>query len=165
VLIGANDACRASVTDMTPTADFRADFTAAMQTLRHDLPTTEVYVASVPDLERLWSQGSKSLLGREVWKLGICPSMLKDSGDMGRAATERRRTVEQRVDAYDGVLKDVCDQDPLCRYDPSVHDYRFTSAELSDWDWFHPGKEGQQRLADLAYRTITRKGPAQPAGG
>ncbi|WKX70156.1 SGNH/GDSL hydrolase family protein [Streptomyces sp. XD-27] len=160
VLIGANDACRDSVDDMTPTADFRADFTTALTSLRRALPKTQVYVASVPDLKRLWSQGRNNLFGRQVWKLGICPSMLKDSTADDAASVERRRQVEDRVDAYNAALKDVCGKDPRCRYDDAVHNYRFTTDELSKWDWFHPSKEGQQALADMAYRTITRKEPA-----
>ncbi|MES4901613.1 MULTISPECIES: SGNH/GDSL hydrolase family protein [unclassified Streptomyces] len=155
ILIGANDACRPSVDEMTPTADFRAEFGAALKTLRQDLPRTQVYVASVPDLKRLWSEGRKNVLGRQIWKLGICPSMLKDSDATDPAAEERRRRVEDRVDEYNTVLKSVCAQDVLCRYDDAVHNYRFSTDELSKWDWFHPSKEGQQQLAELAYRRIT----------
>jgi lysophospholipase L1-like esterase len=155
ILIGANDACRPSVDDMTSTTDFRAEFSAALKTLRQDLPKTQVYVASVPDLKRLWSEGRKNVLGRQIWKLGICPSMLKDSDATDPAAVERRRRVDDRVDEYNTVLKSVCAQDALCRYDQAVHNYRFSTDELSKWDWFHPSKEGQQQLAALAYRRIT----------
>ncbi|MDX3224710.1 SGNH/GDSL hydrolase family protein [Streptomyces sp. ME19-01-6] len=157
ILIGANDACRSSVDDMTPTADFRAEFSSALKTLRHDLPKTQVYVASVPDLKRLWSEGRKNVLGRQIWKLGICPSMLKDSDATDPAAEERRRRVEDRVDEYNATLKAVCAQDVLCRYDDAVHNYRFSADELSKWDWFHPSKEGQQQLAAMAYRRITAR--------
>ena len=155
IMIGANDACRDSVADMTPTDEFRSVFTSALTRLRRDVPKTQVYVASVPDLKRLWSQGRKNVLGRQIWKLGICPSMLKDSDAMDAASTERRQQVDERVDDYNQVLKDVCGKDPLCRYDDAVHNYRFTERELSKWDWFHPSKAGQQRLAAMAYRRIT----------
>ncbi|MGY0062148.1 SGNH/GDSL hydrolase family protein [Streptomyces sp. LZ34] len=155
ILIGANDACRTSVDDMTSTADFRTDFSAAFKTLRDDLPKTQVYVASVPDLKRLWSEGRKNVLGRQIWKLGICPSMLKDSDATDPAAEDRRRRVEDRVDEYNAALKSVCAQDTLCRYDDAVHNYQFSTDELSKWDWFHPSKEGQQQLAEMAYRRIT----------
>ncbi|MDT3398321.1 GDSL-type esterase/lipase family protein [Streptomyces sp. B1866] len=161
VLIGANDACADSVAQMTPAADYRRDFTAAMTALRRTLPRTQVYVASVPDLTRLWSEGRKNPWGRAVWKLGICPSMLKDPDSMDAAAVRRRAEVARRVDAYNTALKDVCGRDALCRYDGAVHAYRFTADDLSKWDWFHPGKEGQKRLATLAYREITRKEPAR----
>ena len=31
--------------------------------------------------------------------------------------------------------------------------------QLSRWDWFHPSKDGQARLAAIAYRTITAANP------
>ncbi len=55
VMAGANDACRATAAAMTPVADFRAQFEEALRTLRTELPRTQVYVASIPDLKRLWS--------------------------------------------------------------------------------------------------------------
>ncbi|MFI0819690.1 SGNH/GDSL hydrolase family protein [Streptomyces sp. NPDC021098] len=155
VMIGANDACRDSVDAMTPTDEFRSTFTSALTRLRREVPKTQVYVASVPDLKRLWSQGRKNVLGRQIWKLGICPSMLKDSDAMDAASTERRQRVDKQVDDYNKALKDVCGKDPLCRYDSAVHKYRFTERELSKWDWFHPSKVGQQQLAAMAYRRIT----------
>lgn len=157
VMIGANDACRDTLAHMTSTAAFRADVTVAMKALRRALPRTQVYMASVPDLERLWSQGRKNPLGRTIWRLGICPSMLKDSDSMSAATVERRSAVSRRVDEYNVVLKDVCEHDKLCRYDRAVHAYRFRSADLSKWDWFHPSKEGQRQLADMAYRRVTAK--------
>ncbi|MEU8823478.1 SGNH/GDSL hydrolase family protein [Streptomyces sp. NPDC048636] len=155
VMIGANDACRASVSEMTSPEEFRTTFTSALTRLRRELPKTQVYVASVPDLKRLWSEGRKNVLGKQIWKLGICPSMLKDSDALDAASMDRRHQVAQRVESYNKVLKDVCGQDQLCRYDPAVHNYRFSTRELSKWDWFHPSKAGQQQLAAMAYRRIS----------
>ncbi|KIZ18495.1 SGNH/GDSL hydrolase family protein [Streptomyces natalensis] len=156
ILIGANDACRSDVRAMTPTKVFRADFARAMKQLRRALPHTQVYVAAVPDLLRLWSEGRKNTLGKQVWKLGICGSMLRDPDDLTWTAEQRRETVRGRVMAYNRALARVCREDALCRFDGSVFDYRFTDRQLSTWDWFHPGLHGQRELAELAFRTITR---------
>ncbi|AKN69291.1 lipoprotein [Streptomyces sp. PBH53] len=160
VMVGANDACRASASAMTSVADFRADFEEAMGTLRSALPKTQVYVSSVPNLKRLWSEGRTNVLGKQVWKLGICPSMLGDADDLTSAAMLRRDTVQQRVVAYNRVLKEVCAKDRRCRFDGNaVYDYRFGTDQLSHWDWFHPSKDGQARLAEIAYRRITARNP------
>ncbi|MFD5038049.1 SGNH/GDSL hydrolase family protein [Streptomyces sp. NPDC058378] len=160
VMIGANDACRDSVALMTPVADFRASFEASMRQLRASAPKAQVYVSSVPDLKRLWSTGRENPLGKQIWKLGICRSMLGDADDMGSAAVARRDAVLERVVAYNGVLRDVCARDERCRYDGgAVFDYRFTGEQLSEWDWFHPGRNGQARLAEIAYRAVTAAGP------
>ncbi|MFI8187701.1 SGNH/GDSL hydrolase family protein [Streptomyces sp. NPDC085946] len=158
VLVGANDACRDTTAQMTPVADFRADFEEAMRTLREALPKTQVFVASVPNLKRLWSEGRTNPLGKQVWKLGICPSMLGDADAMDAAATLRRDTVQKRVEDYNTVLREVCAGDDRCRSDGgAVYDYRFGTGQLSRWDWFHPSVDGQARLAEIAYRAVTAK--------
>ncbi|WUS96862.1 SGNH/GDSL hydrolase family protein [Streptomyces sp. NBC_00708] len=160
VMIGANDACRDSVRTMTPVADFRRSFETSMRRLRSGAPKAQVYVSSVPDLKRLWSQGRANQLGKQIWKLGICKSMLSDADDMGAAAVARRTAVQERVVAYNEVLREVCAKDSRCRYDGgAVFDYRFTGKQLSQWDWFHPGRNGQARLAEIAYRNVTAVRP------
>ncbi|TLQ46148.1 SGNH/GDSL hydrolase family protein [Streptomyces marianii] len=160
VMVGANDACRDTPAQMTPVAEFTESFTAAMRSLRRTAPKAHVYVSSVPDLKRLWSTGRGNALGRQIWKLGICASMLGNADDLGRAAQERRALVHARVVAYNRALREVCAKDLRCRYDgDAVFDYRFTGEQLSPWDWFHPSRNGQSRLAEIAYRNITAPRP------
>ncbi|MER8234591.1 SGNH/GDSL hydrolase family protein [Streptomyces sp. NPDC094049] len=156
VMMGANDACRPTPDLMTPVEDFRASFETALFRLRKGAPKAQVYVTSVPDLKRLWSTGRVDPVGRQVWKLGICGAMLADAEDLGPAAERRRTAVQDRVVAYNRVLKEVCAGDVRCRYDGgAVFGFRFDGEQLSPWDWFHPSKDGQARLAELAYRRIT----------
>ncbi|MGW6543784.1 SGNH/GDSL hydrolase family protein [Streptomyces massasporeus] len=160
VMVGANDACRRTTSAMTPVSAFRADFEDSLRSLRRALPKTQVFVASVPDLKRLWSEGRSSPMGKQVWKLGICPSMLGDADALDSAATLRRNTVQKRVEDYNKVLKEVCAEDKRCRHDGgAVYDYRFGTAQLSRWDYFHPSVNGQARLAEIAYRTVTAEKP------
>ncbi|MER5181280.1 SGNH/GDSL hydrolase family protein [Streptomyces sp. NPDC002896] len=162
VMAGANDACRESTSAMTSVDDFRDQFEDAMRTLRRELPKAQVYVASVPNLKRLWSQGRTNPMGKQVWKLGICPSMLGDADVVDAAAMKRRDTVQKRVVAYNKVLKDVCARDDHCRFDGgAVFEYRFSTQQLSHWDWFHPSRDGQARLAAIAYRTVTATNPPE----
>ncbi|GHG15445.1 SGNH/GDSL hydrolase family protein [Streptomyces hydrogenans] len=158
VMIGANDACRPTPAGMTPVAEFRRSFEASLARLRKDAPKARVYVASVPDLRRLWDTGRANPLVRRVWELGVCGAMLADPEDLGAAAERRRTAVRDRVVAYNEVLAEVCARDERCRYDGgAVFGFRFDESLLSTWDWFHPSREGQARLAELAYRRITEK--------
>lgn len=158
VEMGANDACRPDTADMTSPARFRTEFTAAMDTLRRDSPATEVYVASVPDLERLWSVGHASAMAEQVWNLGICPSMLAHPASLSLTDTARRTAVETRVTQYNRVLAQVCARYERCRYDDgAVFGNPFDAGALSPWDWFHPSAQGQARLARLAYAGVTRR--------
>lgn len=160
VMVGANDACRDSTAQMTPVADFRKSFEEAMGQLRSKAPRAQVYVSSVPDLKRLWSTGRGNPLGRQIWRLGFCASMLGDAQDEGRRARERRQMVYDRVVAYNGVLEEVCAKDRRCRYDGGdVFDLRFTGKQLSHWDWFHPSRSGQSSLAEIAYRNVVAAEP------
>ncbi len=160
VMVGANDACRTTTSAMTPVADFRAQFQEALSTLRRKLPKAQVYVASIPDLKRLWSEGRTNPLGKQVWKLGLCPTMLGDADDLAPAATSRRNTVRDRVADYNAVLREVCAKDERCRTDDgAVHAFRFGTGQLSRWDWFHPSVNGQARLAEIAYRAVTAERP------
>ncbi|QNP63162.1 SGNH/GDSL hydrolase family protein [Streptomyces genisteinicus] len=156
VMVGANDACADSLDRMTPVTAFRESVTAAMEILREEAPEAQVYVSSVPDLKRLWATGRDDALGSRIWQLGICATMLGDAHDDGPAAERRRDTVHQRVIDYNEVLKDVCARDERCRGDGGdVFGFRFTGTQLSRWDWFHPSRDGQRRLAEIAYRRIT----------
>ncbi|MBA0049981.1 SGNH/GDSL hydrolase family protein [Streptomyces sp. AJS327] len=163
VLAGANDACTDRTAQMTSTADFRNDVRTAFRELRRVDRKAHVYVASVPNLKRLWAEGRKSNfgIGKEVWRLGICQSMLKDPNSQDKAAKDRRTQVHDRVVAYNRVLRAECRKDRRCRYDGgSVHGYRFSGSQLSKWDTFHPNKKGQRELAALAHRKITARGEA-----
>jgi lysophospholipase L1-like esterase len=158
ILIGANDACSDTVAGMTSVTDFRTEFTSAMDTLHTSSPTTEVYVSSVPNLQQLWSVGRSNALGAQIWQLGLCPSMLSDADDLSATAQARRTAVEQRVEAYNSVLQEVCAKYTRCRYDGgAVFNLPLTTDELSTWDWFHPNVQGQEDLARIAYANITRK--------
>ncbi|MFP1627300.1 GDSL-type esterase/lipase family protein [Streptomyces sp. 5K101] len=160
VMVGANDACADTVERMTPVDRFRASFETSMARLRKDAPKAQVYVSSVPDLKRLWSAGRADPLGSQIWKLGVCSSMLGDAEDDSLSAQQRRDTVRERIVAYNEVLEDVCADDDRCRYDGgAVFDYRFSGEHLSRWDWFHPSRYGQERLAEIAYRNVTAVQP------
>ncbi|WP_137989481.1 SGNH/GDSL hydrolase family protein [Streptomyces vilmorinianum] len=160
VMMGANDACRQRPELMTPVEEFRDSFASALGRLRAAAPTAQVYVSSVPDLKRLWSTGRVSPMGRQVWKLGICASMLADAEDLSAPAEQRRTLVRDRVVAYNAALREVCAKDRRCRYDGgAVFGFRFDGGQLSPWDWFHPSKDGQARLAEIAHRQVTAPEP------
>ena len=158
VLIGANDVCARTPEAMTEVADFRADFTETVGVIREELPTAQIVVASIPDLMRLWSEGREYAMARLAWGFGICPSMLAEPGAVTPEAEQRRATVQQRIGEFNAVLTEVCEADAYCRHDDgAVYDYPFSAEELSDWDWFHPSRQGQRALASLAYAAISRE--------
>ncbi|MFC7220602.1 SGNH/GDSL hydrolase family protein [Streptomyces polyrhachis] len=155
IMMGANDACRATPEAMTPVDAYRRDFAAALAKLERGAPAARVYVSSVPNLERLWEVGRGSENARQIWGLGICPSMLRAPDSQAAEAVDRRARVTERVRAYNEVLRTQCAKHPRCRYDDgAAFAFDFTSAHLSSWDYFHPSEKGQASLAALAYERL-----------
>ncbi|MFV2021340.1 SGNH/GDSL hydrolase family protein [Micromonospora sp. LOL_023] len=153
VLVGANDACRATPQEMTPVATFRDDVDRALWVLRDGLPQAEILVLSIPDLYRLWELGHDEQRVVRVWDRGVCPSMLADAGSTDPAAAQRRSSVRERVVAYNAELADACRAyGNRCRYDDgAVYGTEFTLDQLNPLDYFHPDAGGQDMLAELAY--------------
>lgn len=153
ILMGANDACTGSESSMTPVETFTAQFRSAMQTLTAGSPQTRVFVASVPDVKRLWSVAKGSLAARTAWSLfGICQSLLARPTSTAQADVDRRNRVEARVAQYNTALSSVCAAFVQCRYDGgAVFGFAFTLSQISTWDYFHPNTSGQAALAAVTW--------------
>jgi lysophospholipase L1-like esterase len=153
LLIGGNDACRATVADMTPVADFRHDLDVALRGLKKGLPKALVLVASIPDLNRLWEIGHKEQRAVKVWSRGTCQSLLANPTSTAPADADRRAAVAKRIDAYNSQLAAACKAyGKQCLYDGgAVHRVRFSLDLISRTDFFHPDTDGQEKLADVTY--------------
>jgi lysophospholipase L1-like esterase len=153
ILMGANDACASSEAGMTPVSTFRAEFAGAMSTLSAGLPSSRIYVVSVPDLYRLWEIYRDSFAARTTWTLlGICQSMLAHPGSTAQADVDRRNRVRQRVIDYNAQLADVCAAYVHCRFDGNaVFNADFVRSDVSTRDYFHPSVAGQAKAAAVTW--------------
>jgi lysophospholipase L1-like esterase len=153
VLIGANDACRRRVADMTSVAIFRAQVDAAFAILKKGLPRARVLVASIPDLYRLWQVGHTDRDAVQAWSLGVCPSLLANPTSTAPVDADRRTAVRDRVDDYNRALAAACRAyGKNCRYDGgAVHRVRFDLTLVNHLDYFHPSIAGQNKLASVTY--------------
>jgi lysophospholipase L1-like esterase len=148
ILMGANDACTSSRSSMTSVADFRTQFQQTMNTLATGLPRARIFVASVPNVYRLWQIYHDSSLARFVWRTSrICQSMLSESN------TETdRQAVLTRIRAFNDALAEVCSQYSTCRFDGrAVFAFPFTRSHVSKLDFFHPNRAGQANLASVTW--------------
>ncbi len=152
VLIGAQDACVGSEKMMTPVTTYRRRVDEALAVLR---PTgAKVFLASIPDLKRLWRVGRSSALARTFWSVGgICQSMLANPASTAKKDEMRRDLVRSRVTDYNEQLKEACLlYGPNCRYDGgAVFSFPYTLKHVSAWDYFHPNSEGQKALAKITF--------------
>jgi lysophospholipase L1-like esterase len=154
VLIGAQDACVSEERLMTPVAVYERRVAEALALFRAGRPGGRVFVASVPDVKRLWQIGRRNPVARGFWAVGrICPTMLARPSSNSAADRARRDRVRARVAAYNTALARVCAlYGPACRFDGNeVFRQRFTLSHLSKWDFFHPNAAGQRLIAEKTY--------------
>ena len=155
VLIGGNDLCTNTVTEMTSVDDFRTRFTQAMQTITTQSSGTYVYVVSIPDVWQLWNLFKGSFWARFVWaSANICQSLLANPGSNQTADVTRRELVRQQNIAFNGVMKQVCESQTFaarCHFDNNAaFNTQFTRSDVSG-DYFHPSAAGQAKLAATSW--------------
>ena len=160
VLVGANDACRGVIDDMTAVPAFRAAVDAGLAAVERRARDAIVLVASIPDLHRLWEIGRGENRVVRAWARGVCPALLADPRSEADADANRRAVFADRIDAYNRKLAAACKAyGRRCRWDGgAVHRLRFTLEMLNPLDYFHPDADGQNALADATY------GPAGVSG-
>ncbi|MEV8631587.1 GDSL-type esterase/lipase family protein [Streptosporangium sp. NPDC051023] len=157
VLIGAQDACVSEERQMTPVAVYERRVAEALAAFRTGRPGGRVFVASIPDLKRLWRVGKDNLAARGFWAVGrICPTMLARPTSVAPADQARRDRVRARVMSYNAALARVCAAyGPACRFDGNaLFDCPFTLNHVSKWDFFHPNAAGQRLIAQRTYPAV-----------
>ena len=162
ILMGANDICHGGVRAMTPVARYRSDFEAGMRILTTRLPDARIHVLSVPDLYRLWQIESGRFLARTAWRfLHPCEALLARPQSSAPEDMSRRSLVRNRLTSFNRVLGEVCAEYVQCSYDNgAAFRTRFDRGDVSSRDFFHPSRDGQERLAEVAWTT----GFSAPAG-
>lgn len=153
--IGANDACTRTVGAMTTTATFKANVQAALTALAASPSSPEIFVASIPSLQRLYDLNKSSLSARFAWGvLQTCQSMLANPTSTKAADVQRRAAVQQRVNEFNQALAEACGATPKCRFDGfAVANYQFAKSDVSTRDYFHPSLSGQATLAAVTWPT------------
>jgi lysophospholipase L1-like esterase len=157
ILMGANDVCTDSPSTMTSVDDFRTQFAAAMSTLAAGLPAgSHVFVASIPNVYRLWQLFRDNLSAQLVWSLAqICQSMLSPF-----ASEADRQAVLAREQAFNQVLDEVCGRYAFCRFDDyAVFNFQFSASQVTKLDYFHPSLSGQAALASVTWQRSWWGGP------
>lgn len=153
VQIGANDACTPTVAEMTPTAAYEASVLAALTTINQGTPTAKIFVASVPNLKRMWEVSKSKGGARLIWAAArICQSMLVRPTSTTATDNARRDQVQARVNEYNAALARVCTPARNCTFDNNaVANYVFTASQISTLDYFHPSIAGQAKLAEITW--------------
>jgi lysophospholipase L1-like esterase len=159
IMIGANDllavlgrrenGCVPNSGAMTSVASFRSRFKRALETFTEARPDASIFVASIPNIPRIWKLFIKDQEVIDVWnRRGTCEVALHD-----RRADAAMRVVTARLRAYNGALATVCRSIERCRWDGgAVYKYAFGKSDFSAVDYFHPSATGQRRIAEITWR-------------
>jgi lysophospholipase L1-like esterase len=164
VLIGGNDLCTDTATQMTSVSTFRSQFVTAMNTLTTGSPTTNVYVVSIPNVYHLWEIFRNNFFARFIWSIGnVCQSLLANPTSTADADVARRAAVAQRNVDFNAQLAQVCATYVRCRFDNNaVYNTEFTSSDAAG-DYFHPSISGQAKLALVSWNAgYWAAGPPPP---
>jgi lysophospholipase L1-like esterase len=109
ILIGANDVCTSSVATMTDPTVLGTELRNALTTLASNDPNAQIYIASIPNVYRLWQVLHTNLAADLVWSFaGICQSLL--ANPLSNSATDqaRRLQVQLRTIADNAQIASVC---------------------------------------------------------
>ena len=138
---------------MYSVADFRDLFRAGLETVTRGLQIIKIFVASVPDVYRLWAIYQDSFSARLVWDAAdICQSMLANPGSTAPADVARRDRVRQRNIEYNTQLAQACAAYIHCRFDGNAaFNTDFVRADVTTRDYFHPSVSGQTNLASVSW--------------
>jgi lysophospholipase L1-like esterase len=144
VMLGANDLCTSSPATMTPVDVFRTQIRSTLQTLG----SIHVFVASIPNVYRLWEILHDNPAAQFVWRAaGICQALL----GVERTPADRQLILDRNV-AFNAILLEECAAVELCRFDGNaVFNYPFTASQVSKLDYFHPNLAGQAALAQVTW--------------
>jgi lysophospholipase L1-like esterase len=133
--IGANDACRPSLSAQTPTRDFRTHVKNALETLVEADPEVYIQLLSIPDVSKLWAlftrPPNQDALLR--WSLfTTCQALLANPLSTAGADVARRAQFRAQVLAYNDILADECGQITRCLFDnDAVFNSSFTAADVA----------------------------------
>jgi hypothetical protein len=150
VLMGGNDVCTSNVATMTDPTTLGDELRAALLTITSGDPRARIYVASIPNVYRLWELLHTNLVADFVWSIaGICQSLLANPLSTAPADVARRLQVQSQTVADNAEISEVCASFArACHYDGgAVYDVQFTSSDVDTVDYYHPSISGQAKLA------------------
>jgi lysophospholipase L1-like esterase len=161
--IGANDACRSSLSAQTPTATFRSQVEDALDALVSADPKVYIQMASIPDINQLHTVFTTPVPDPNAlarWSaFNVCQALLANPLSTDPADVQRRADFRAQVIAYNDALADVCAEFKRCLFDNNaVFNSQFTAEDVATLttvgitaDYFHPSVFGQAQLAETTW--------------
>jgi lysophospholipase L1-like esterase len=143
VEMGTNDAC-----DATSAADFRSGLADGLRAIAARAPAARIVVLSIFDHLAVWD-AVKMVPGARL-RRGFCSAATTPSD---------RPALRKAIRILNHELATVCGRHPQCRFDGgAAFRIRWTRADVSTVDYFHPSLAGQRKIADAVWASgaVTR---------
>jgi lysophospholipase L1-like esterase len=143
--MGGNDACD------SPTSSavlFRSQLEDGLRAIGARAPAARIVVLSIIDHLALWD-AVKTIPEARIFRT-LCKPATTASG---------RRALRKAIGVLNHELETVCARHPKCRYDGgAVFRIRWSRADVSTLDYYHPSVAGQRKIADAVWASgaITR---------
>jgi len=172
VLLGNNDVCAPSLSQMTDPVQFEAQFRAGLDVLAASYATrnARIHVSGIPAIYWLWNAKYSSFWCRVfVWPFVPCQNLLDKPDDDCASSISRqdpdndypgdglncqRRKQFHRIirTDYNRILRDVTEEYRSSGALPNagyvdLYDVRFDSTAVNNGDCFHPSTAGHALLA------------------
>jgi len=173
ILLGNNDVCAGSLSAMTDTALFEAQYRAGLDVLANApfSETLNLHISGIPAIYWLWNAKRDNFWCRVfAWPFVPCENLLENGADDCASNTsredpdtvypgdgancQRRKAFHARIrDEYNpiisGVLAEYQSNDLLLNAEYiDVFDVRFGSNHVNGGDCFHPSTAGHSLLAE-----------------
>ena len=164
--------CTYGPAGQTDPQTFRTQFRSVLNGLNTGLPTARIFVASIPDVTRIWALFSSNPDARNAWQ-----AQSRCLNALGPLATDADRTVlRQRTIELNQILADECAAVSRCRFDVNaLFNTAFTASDFTTIDYFHYSAAGEARVAAVTWAAsfwpdlsttrvkVVRKAGAAPA--
>lgn len=135
--MGTNDACESP----TAVAEFRRNLVNGLKTIAERVPNARIVVLSIRNELAKWDAVKSLAEARSVRSL--CMAALTTSG---------RRALAKAIRAMNHEIAIACGRQPRCRYDGgAAFRIRWSRADVSSVDYFHPSVAGQRKTADAVW--------------
>ena len=149
LLLGANDQCATSTAALEPLPDVAASLTALLARLAEIAPGAPLVLGSPLDVPQVVDTVGEDPTAALIWGFGICETVLGVEADVEAARVRHAELVT--------VFEQVCAAQPQCRWDGgAVAGAVMEASELSRFDYFHPSRTGQVRLAETLWPTLSQ---------
>lgn len=174
ILLGNNDVCGDSLSDMTDLTVFETQYRSGLDILAASDATknAHIHISGIPSIYWLWVAKKDDSGCRFIWWIGgVCQALLQNAATDDCESTvsrddpdniypgdgancQRRKEFHRRIkEDYNPLLRDIIEEYRADGRLPNAYyidisDIRFISSDINNGDCFHPSFDGHDFLAD-----------------